>query len=48
MRLEAFMATELDKIHLGNKPCQLWTEAQRFEDLRLHHLGNDHLPDDEF
>jgi hypothetical protein len=34
-RLEAFTAAELDKILLGNKPCQLWIKAQRF---------GDHLP----
>jgi hypothetical protein len=38
------MATELDKIFSGNKPCQLWINAQRFGDnLRLHHQGNDGL-----
>jgi hypothetical protein len=42
LRLEAFMTTELYKIFSGNKPCQLWTKAQRFGDhLRLHHQGND-------
>jgi hypothetical protein len=37
---EAFTATKFDKILSGNKPCQVWTEAQRFGDhLRLHHQG---------
>jgi hypothetical protein len=41
MRIEAFTATELDKIS-EKKPCQLWTKPQRFEDhFRLHHQGND-------
>jgi hypothetical protein len=32
------MASELDKIFSGNKPCQLWSKVQRFGDhLRLHH-----------
>jgi hypothetical protein len=29
------MVTELNKIFLGNKPCQLWTKAQ--------HFGNNHF-----
>jgi hypothetical protein len=42
IRLEASMATELDKIFFGNKPCQMWTNAQSFEDhLRLHHSSPD-------
>jgi hypothetical protein len=41
IRLEAFTATELDKIFSGYKLCQLWIKAQRFRDhLRLHHQGN--------
>jgi hypothetical protein len=28
LRLEAFTATELDKIFSDNKLCQLWIEAQ--------------------
>jgi hypothetical protein len=32
LRLEAFTATELDKIFWGNKPCQLCIKAQRFGD----------------
>jgi hypothetical protein len=42
IRLEAFMVTELNKIFLHNKLCQLWIKAQRFRDhLRFHHQGND-------
>jgi hypothetical protein len=41
IRLEAFTATELDKIFSGNKPYQLRKKAQRFGDHpRLHHQGN--------
>jgi hypothetical protein len=41
MRPEDFTATELDKIFSGNKPCQLWTKAQRFGDhIHLHLQGN--------
>jgi hypothetical protein len=48
IRLEAFTASELNKIFSGNKPCQLWIKAQCFRDhLRLHQQENDdHSPDD--
>jgi hypothetical protein len=36
------MATELDKIFSGNKPCHLWIKAQHFTD---HFRRNDHSPD---
>jgi hypothetical protein len=46
IRLEAFTATELDKILSGNKPCHFWTEDQSFGDpLRLHHQGNNVMVD---
>jgi hypothetical protein len=38
----------LDKILLGNKLCQFWTEAYFGDLLCLHHQGNDVTsPDDE-
>jgi hypothetical protein len=37
------MATELDKILSGNKPCQSWTEAQHFGYL-LHPRRFDQSP----
>jgi hypothetical protein len=37
--LKDFTTTE-NKFFLDNKPCQLWTKAQRFGDhLCLHHQG---------